>query len=34
MAYTLKKIVGFILLFVTIGIVSLASIFHLIPPLT
>lgn len=33
MAYTLKKIIGFILLFVTVGILSLSSIFHLLPPL-
>lgn len=33
MAYALKKIVGFILLLVTVGGVSMLSIFHLIPPL-
>lgn len=31
MAYTLKKIIGFILLLVTVGILSVSSIFHLIP---
>mgnify|MGYP000851165241 CR=1 FL=1 len=33
MAYTLKKTVGFILLVVTIGGVSVMSIFHMFPPL-
>ncbi len=33
MAHTLKKIVGFVLLFVTIGVVSLSSILHLLPPI-
>jgi hypothetical protein len=33
MVYTLKKTVGFILLLVTIGGVSLSSIWHLIPPI-
>lgn len=31
MVYTLKKTVGFILLLVTVGGVSILSVFHLIP---
>lgn len=33
MAHILKKMVGFILLFVTIGLSGVASIVHLIPPI-
>jgi hypothetical protein len=33
MAYALQKTVGFILLVVTVGGVSVLSIFHLFPPL-
>lgn len=33
MTYTLKKTVGFILLLVTIGGVSIASVIHLILPI-
>ncbi len=33
MAYALRKTVGFILLVVTVGGVSVLSIFNLLPPL-
>lgn len=33
MAYVVKKTVGLLLLLVTVGGVSLMSVFHLFPPL-